>query len=424
MGIKVSVIIPVYNREKYLSKCLESILNQTLREIEIIAIDDGSTDSSLKILKQYADKYQNIIVLTQENQGAGASRNRGIRQARGKYLIFIDSDDFYPVKDCLELLYNTAEKHHVSVCGGIMIILEDHVDMQKKYIYDEKITKKFYCNKIIKTQEYPDIYGYTRYLFLTDLIRDNNIYFPSYRRFQDPPFAVKALVYAKEFYGLDKIVYEYRIGHKRIDFSLEACLDVLRGIRDVFQLVKKNNLRKMYDEKLKNIFVQNMSLIYKYSFCGNQVIDGIIDEINEIAKSWIGGELGPILTEKTVKETRQNCLKERENIVKVLNSNRPKIIYGAGVIAYNFLELYKDKIRNVIGIAVSKAQIDFPDQLFGYRIKLIEEYLPYREGVQIMVATTSKYWTEIEENLEKLGFDHIIELDWKKIELAEALLEE
>ena len=106
---KVSVIIPVYNVEKYLHECLDSLLNQTLKDIEIIAVDDGSTDSSLKILKDYAKKDKRLKVLTQENKGAGAARNLGMKHATGSYLSILDSDDYFD-HSMLELLYKKAEK--------------------------------------------------------------------------------------------------------------------------------------------------------------------------------------------------------------------------------------------------------------------------------------------------------------------------
>ena len=91
---KVSVIIPVYNVEKYLRECLDSVVNQTLKDIQIILIDDGSTDSSLGICKEYAQKDNRIKIIEQKNQGAGAARNRGMSEAKGDYLYFLDSDDF------------------------------------------------------------------------------------------------------------------------------------------------------------------------------------------------------------------------------------------------------------------------------------------------------------------------------------------
>ena len=92
---KISVIIPVYNAEKYLRVCLDSVVNQTLEDIEIICVNDGSTDKSSNILKEYAEKDGRIIILTQKNQGAAIARNKGISVAKGEYLSLLDCDDFF-----------------------------------------------------------------------------------------------------------------------------------------------------------------------------------------------------------------------------------------------------------------------------------------------------------------------------------------
>ena len=112
--IKVSVIIPVYNTENYLRECLDSVLAQTLREIEVICVDDGSTDNSLNILKEYQNKDTRIVVLTQENRSAGAARNYGLSIAKGKYLSFLDSDDFFD-KELLRKAYKNAEKNNADI---------------------------------------------------------------------------------------------------------------------------------------------------------------------------------------------------------------------------------------------------------------------------------------------------------------------
>ena len=113
--IKVSVILPVYNTEKYLPECLDSIINQSLRDIEIICIDDGSTDSSLQILKEYAEKDKRIVVLEQKNSGAGIARNKGMEVAKGKYLSFLDSDDFFE-QEMLEKSYIKCEEENADFC--------------------------------------------------------------------------------------------------------------------------------------------------------------------------------------------------------------------------------------------------------------------------------------------------------------------
>ena len=112
---KISIIIPIYNTEEYLRECLNSVINQTLKEIEIILIDDGSTDNSGKICEEYASKDKRIKVIHQKNQGAAISRNKGIDLAQGKYLYFLDSDD-YIESDTLEKMLNKIEQEDADIC--------------------------------------------------------------------------------------------------------------------------------------------------------------------------------------------------------------------------------------------------------------------------------------------------------------------
>lgn len=112
--ILVSVIIPVYNIEQYLSESINSVINQTYKNTEIICINDGSTDSSLDILNGFAEKDPRIKILNKENGGASAARNEGIREAQGKYILFLDSDD-YIIQNAIELLLNQAEKEELDI---------------------------------------------------------------------------------------------------------------------------------------------------------------------------------------------------------------------------------------------------------------------------------------------------------------------
>ena len=112
---KVSVIIPVYNTEPYLRECLDSVINQTLRDIEIICVDDGSTDGSLAILREYQEKDSRVSVYMQPNLNAGAARNHGLRYAKGEYLSFLDSDDFFE-RNMLETAYEYAKRQNAEIC--------------------------------------------------------------------------------------------------------------------------------------------------------------------------------------------------------------------------------------------------------------------------------------------------------------------
>ena len=109
------MIVPVYNTSAYLRECLDSIINQTLKEIEVICVDDGSVDGSLDILKEYAKKDKRFTIITQQNTSAGAARNAGLAVAKGEYLSFLDSDDFF-APEMLEETYNVITKDETDVC--------------------------------------------------------------------------------------------------------------------------------------------------------------------------------------------------------------------------------------------------------------------------------------------------------------------
>ena len=112
--IKLSIIIPVYNCERFLNQCINSVLMQTLDNIEVICIDDGSTDQSVDIIKKKSLADNRIVLFQQENKGAGIARNIGIDKAKGKYVAFLDADDFYIDNDALRLMFDACEKNGLS----------------------------------------------------------------------------------------------------------------------------------------------------------------------------------------------------------------------------------------------------------------------------------------------------------------------
>ena len=115
--VKVSIIVPVYNTEKFLKKCLNSLINQTLKEIEIICVDDGSTDNSPTILNDFIKKDNRIKVIHQENSGISVTRNRAVSVAQGEYIGFVDSDDWVD-EDFFEKLYNASQKYNSDIVAG------------------------------------------------------------------------------------------------------------------------------------------------------------------------------------------------------------------------------------------------------------------------------------------------------------------
>ena len=213
MQPKISVIIPVYNVEKYLRECLDSIVNQTFKDIEIICVDDGSTDKSLEILREYEQKDKRIIVISQPNKGVSTARNIGMQQATGKYMMFVDSDDYIAQNAC-ELIYNAAEEKRCD------ILLFPHYNFSANTCTDDGrlldlcITLK---DKTITFKEHPDEFLLTpsethSKLYKKDFLRKHNLHWETQIQYcEDRVFYINALIYARAIGILYKHLYYYRV---------------------------------------------------------------------------------------------------------------------------------------------------------------------------------------------------------------------
>ena len=211
---KISVIIPVYNAERYLQQCLDSVLNQTLRDIEIICVNDGSTDSSHEILEEYAKRDNRITVILQENMNAGDARNTGLRVAKGEYLSFLDADDFFsPVM--LEHAYQEAFKNQLDL---IVFRTERYWEKEDKFQKIEWTVKKDLLpqRKIFSAYEidrdfFSCILGYTwDKLFRRELVQQKQLSFQSQAVFNDSYFTYTALLEAKRIMVLDEVLVYQR----------------------------------------------------------------------------------------------------------------------------------------------------------------------------------------------------------------------
>ena len=272
-NIDISIIIPIYNRELYLPSCLNSITRQSLRNIEIICIDDGSTDNSLQILIEYKKRDKRIIIIHQNSQGPAIARNLGIKISKGKFIAFIDSDDLYPNEYVLELMYNKAIQNKVLICGG-------GINFIKFKQNNTLITKQilFPINKISYYYDYQYDFYFQRFIYNTTFIKKNKLYFPNYLRFQDPPFFIKAMALSKYFYSLRNITYIYRVQEKSIILNERKIIDVYKGIRDCLSISKSFNLYKLYNLELSRL---NSKLIINYAkkYINNPKLKSIILQI-------------------------------------------------------------------------------------------------------------------------------------------------
>jgi glycosyltransferase involved in cell wall biosynthesis len=205
--VKVSIIVPVYNAEKYLKKCLDSIVNQTLKDIEIICIDDGSTDNSLVIINDYAQRDFRVKVLHQENAKQGAARNRGMKIACGEYIGFIDSDDWIDL-DYFEKLYNTAKKYDSDIAlatnvriGGRKRTKKRLQIVEEKYVTElqEKFDITYVCKNPCPTNK----------IYRRSMLECNSIVWAEGCYCEDKLFVTQAVYFANGVVAVPSINYYY-----------------------------------------------------------------------------------------------------------------------------------------------------------------------------------------------------------------------
>lgn len=230
---KVSVIIPVYNDEKYLKQCVESVLTQTYTNLEIILVDDGSTDHTPEICEEYREKYDQIRVLHKKNGGVGSSRNAGLALATGEYILFIDNDDWLE-KHHIEELYKLAKENNADIAAGNFNIFYEDTSTFSYWLNDDTYFKKVYSIKEWFSLQYrTDFYNmsvvftvpwdklYKRSLF-------KNIVYPEDAPVEDDLTTWKVYLLANKIAYENKAIYT----HRKIKSSVTASVSET----DVFPL--------------------------------------------------------------------------------------------------------------------------------------------------------------------------------------------
>lgn len=271
-GVKVSVIIPVYNAEAYLCQCLDTVIGQTLKEIEILCMDDGSTDNSLEILHRYGEADKRIKILQQPNQGPAIARNKCIDIASGEFIAFMDSDDVYLEDDILERMFLAADRNGAKICGGEVSVLND-----------DKIVRTsnyFPCEGMMEYRDFQADYGYQRYIFSKELLDTNGIRFPNYLRFEDPVFMARAMVAAGKFYALDEVTYGYRFGHQNVNWTFRKANDLANGLLDNLRLSKEHQLSILHETCVKRINGEYEKAFAKSLNEGNEELLCLLAQIN------------------------------------------------------------------------------------------------------------------------------------------------
>lgn len=238
--MKVSVVLPVYNVASYLPKCLESLQNQSLEDIEIICVNDGSQDNSLEVLQKYAAADSRIKVIDQPNAGPGVARNNGIKAARGEYVGFVDPDDWAD-KDMFAKMYQTAVENNADIVEcGVMTHNEKTGKTKTKQGFASVIS-----GKAFNAEEYPEYVfegitsGWNKLCRRTFLI-ENEIYFSDGRAAEDHYFTIAARLKAKTAVSLPEPYYNYLVRASSLTQSLsKANLKVPLFLAEIADMIGK-----------------------------------------------------------------------------------------------------------------------------------------------------------------------------------------
>ncbi len=276
---KISVIVPCYNVAPYIETCLDSLANQTLRDIEIICVNDKSPDNTLDILTERAKKDNRIRVINlPQNMGVSVARNTAMQVATGDFIAFIDGDDLLPDKDVLADMYNAAIKNNVKICGGSVIIWNPNTDTEETC---DAFDTKFAENKLMKYTDWACDYGFWRFIYNRKWLMDNNINFPKYIRQEDPVFFVRAMCLAGTFYALRRPTYKYRVSYKDVNWTVQTIKDVFRGLCDCLDIAKQHDECALYLNVAKhmNHFIDGVRCVNR-----NNVSTEICNLIEKLAK--------------------------------------------------------------------------------------------------------------------------------------------
>lgn len=362
---KLSVIIPVFNVENYLNKCLDSICNQTLTDIEIICVNDGSTDNSLNILKEYSKKDSRIKIISKENEGQSTARNLGIKESQGEYLAFVDSDDFIEL-DMLEKLYIKAKNNNLDIVMCKIATYDNQTEEIKdnvwyymlgvfrdfdKDIFSHKDTKEFTCN--IAVTPYNKIYK-------TSMIKDNNILFPEGLIFEDEKFFFDVYLRSKKVSIVDEFLYYYRVNRKGSTVNIAKendYTDIIPISKQIRETFKETNNYEEYKHLLNN------RLIHLQLARFTQTAPKYKKKFFNLMKEDLTG----ILKDKEVEDNLESDVKFRvEKILKAkdyeefkrLDQNK---LFSVIVACYNTGKYLEECINSLIGQSFS----------FGSNIQLI-----------------------------------------------------
>ena len=244
--------MPVYNDEEFIQESLESIFKQTLTDLEIICVNDGSTDNSLAILEKYKSKHVNKIkIFNQENQGSGIARNNAMAHANGEYIAFLDSDDIFIDKTALEQMYDIAIKDNASMVSANLKV----IDLNGELVINKNL-RRFSEHEILEPEDYGIPYSFYKNIFKREFIIENDFKFPDLLRGQDPVFFAEILSKLDKFSTVPVDFYALRSAGNNFGKinSFRKKHDYIEHFRQVLEILENSGFDNLVDEYKQQLF--------------------------------------------------------------------------------------------------------------------------------------------------------------------------
>lgn len=399
--VQLSVIIPVYNVEPYLQDCLDSVLHQEFTDMEIICVNDFSTDSSLDILRQFSKLDSRIKVIEHDcNRGLSAARNTGLASAAGKYVWFIDSDDVVSANACREL-YELSESYMTDIVYFNMSFINEVAPQLQRYETDFDYAehegvmsgKELFC--LFQSEKTPKIEAW-RQFFRRDFLIENNLWFCDHIVHEDNLFSFECAMAADRVMNINRNYYNYRQRYGSIIRTYDD-----RRTNSLFVI-----LSRIYTYWNSHSFTVEENKAIEDFFCGIYKGYRYVSNFSDYDIT-IGTYPERVLHKLMHEKSEQSLVFSADQLLR-LKSAKYIILYGAGHAAVGVLDFLSQNDIIVNAVAVSDAASN-PSHVRGIKVQCIDELSAYREA-EVIVGVTQKYADEVIETLKNKGFQSIIRI--------------
>lgn len=422
--IKVSVLIPVYNTEKYLEQCLISVEKQTLKDLEIICINDGSTDQSLQIIKEHQSKDPRIKIIDKQNTGYGHSMNQGLKSATGEYIGVVESDDFADEK-MFEYLYSIAKTHDVEI-------------VKSNYWHHYGQGSDGYCemlegcpyDKVTSLQETPELYFKNTNLWSSiyrkDFLLKHDIWFNETpgASYQDVAFTLKTLACATKIYLVNEAFLHYRMDS--VGSSINSREKVYCDCDEFAEMWRFLERRPSLKDKVKYLLPRTMLRIYQWNY--NRIHERFRDEfLQHVVCEFQGFQKGGLLRKEFWDDASWSVMQrllqtparleyESHSVEQfsqfltngfLMNLKLIKKIYvfGAGKVGKEMLGWLSNHGISVSGVLVSETDSN-PNMLMGSHVRLLTDVLPSEDsGIILSIGELAQY--DVLHRLKEMGWTHV-----------------